>query len=106
MSNFNLNDCERPGITLGTAALELTGAEVEGMKRHFGCDFDKIDSTMQLFIAVWSSVNRTRRSAGEPSIAFNKVLETVTLRSAMAFFEQEADEFDPSDPDSLAGKGN
>ncbi len=105
MSNFNLDDIERPGITLGTAALELTGAEVEGMKRHFGCDFDKIDATMQLFIAVWSTVNRAKRQAGEPSVAFNKVLETVTLRSAMAFFDPEPEDFDPASPDSEAGKG-
>lgn len=104
MSTFNLNEIERPGITLGTAALELTGAEVEAMKRHFGCDFDKIDATMQLFIAVWSSVNRTLRSEGKPSVAFVKILETATLRSAMAFFEDEPADFDPANPDSLAGK--
>ena len=104
MSTFNLEEIDRPGITLGTAALELTGAEVEGMKRHFGCDFDKIDATMQLFIAVWSSVNRVKRAKGEPSVAFAKILETVTLRSAMAFFDEEPADFDPANPDSIAGK--
>lgn len=93
-------------MALQEALENLTVGEVAAIERHFGRTLDggKLSGTDLTVAAVWAT--ERRRLLGQPDRPDWRDLDDWTMKQLNAYFEPEAIEVDPSDPETDQGKGD
>jgi hypothetical protein len=91
--------------SMAEAMESLTVAEVAAIERHFGGEFggEGITPTSLTVGVVWAL--ERRRLLGQPERPEWKDLDSWTLKELNGYFAPEAQEIDPTEPESAEGKG-
>jgi hypothetical protein len=90
--------------TLDEITDSLTGHDELNVHTAFGADVaDLVQTRKTIFMRAMIAVHYNREGGDAFPLAYRKAMD-LTMKDVIGFFSEQADDFDPDQPDSDAGK--